>query len=61
MRQLIGFEIKKMLRKPLVWAALLGLVSFVAIMEYSWVVPGYASIQMVENGQKVTLEGLQYL
>ena len=57
MRQLIGFEIKKMLRKPLVWAALLGLVSFVAIMEYSWVVPGYASIQMVENGQKVTLEG----
>lgn len=48
-----------MLRKPLVWAALLGLVSFVAIMEYSWVVPGYADIQMAENGQKVTIKGFE--
>ncbi len=59
MRQLIEFEIKKMLRKPLVWAALLGLVSFIAIMEYSWVVPGYADIQMAENGQKVTIKGFE--
>lgn len=57
MKQLILFEINKMLRKPLVWASLIGLVSFAAIMEYSWVVPGYASIQMEENGQLITIEG----
>lgn len=57
MRQLICFEVKKMLRKPLVWAALIGLISFVAVMEYAWVVPGYASIQMEEDGRKVVIEG----
>lgn len=57
MRQLISFEVKKMLRKPLIWAALIGLVGFMAMMEYSWVIPGYASIQMEKDGQKVTIEG----
>ena len=57
MRQLICFEVHKMLRKPLVWAALIGLIGFIAMMEYSWVVPGYASIQMEEDGRKVVIEG----
>lgn len=59
MRQLICFEVKKMLRKPLVWAALIGLCGFVAIMEYSWVVPGYAAIQMEKDGRPVTLESFE--
>lgn len=57
MRQLICFEVHKMLRKPLVWAALIGLIGFIAMMEYSWVVPGYASIQMEQDGRKVVIEG----
>lgn len=57
MKQLICFEVKKMLRKPLVWAALIGLIAFTAMMEYSWVVPGYASVQMEEDGRKVVIEG----
>lgn len=57
MKQLICFEVKKMLRKPLVWAALIGLVSFIAMMEYSWVIPGYASIQMEADGQLAAIEG----
>ena len=57
MKQLICFEVNKMLRRPLVWAALIGLVGFIALMEYSWVVPGYASIQMEEDGQLTAIEG----
>ncbi|MCM1217769.1 MAG: ABC transporter permease subunit [Lachnospiraceae bacterium] len=57
MKQLIGFEVRKMLRKPLVWAALIGLFGFMAIMEYSWVVPGYASVQMEEDGRRIVIEG----
>lgn len=56
MKQLIGFEIRKMLRKPLVWAVLIGLIGFMALMEYNWVVPGYAVVQTDENGQRVYLE-----
>ena len=59
MKQLIVFEVKKMLRKPLVWAALFGLISFMAIMEYSWVVPGYAAIQTAEDGQLTHIAGFQ--
>ncbi len=59
MKQLIIFEIKKMLRKPLVWAALIGLASFMAIMEYAWIAPGYAAVQTAENGQLVQTEGFQ--
>lgn len=59
MKQLISFEVNKMLRKPLVWVALMGLVAFMAIMEYSWVIPGYASIQMEKDGKKVTIENFE--
>lgn len=59
MKQLIGFEIKKMLRKPLVWASLTGLVFFLAIMEHAWVVPGYTSVVMEKDGQRVTTEGFE--
>lgn len=59
MRQLICFEMKKMLRKPLVWAALIGLVSFVAIMEYSWVIPGYPTIQTEQDGKRVIIENFE--
>ncbi|MDE6926589.1 MAG: ABC transporter permease subunit [Acetatifactor sp.] len=59
MKQLISFEIKKMLRKPLVWAALTGLIVFIALMEYSWVVPGYACIQTENDGKRVTIEGFE--
>jgi len=59
MRQLIAFEVKKMLRKPLVWAALTGLIGFVALMEHSWVVPGYACIQAEKDGKRIVTEGFE--
>lgn len=59
MKQLILFEVKKMLRKPLVWASLIGLVLFLAIMESSWVVPGYAAVVTEKDGQTVTTDGFQ--
>lgn len=59
MKQLIIFEVKKMLRKPLVWASLIGLVLFLAIMESAWVVPGYAAVVTEKDGQRVTAEGFE--
>ena len=59
MKQLIIFEVKKMLRKPLVWASLIGLVLFLAIMESSWVVPGYTAVVTEKDGRPVTTEGFE--
>lgn len=59
MRQLIRFEIGKMLRRPLVLASLIGLTFFMAIMEYNWVVPGYGAVVAAANGQRVTLENFE--
>lgn len=42
MRELIGFEITKLLRKPLVWASLAGMLLMMVLMAYNWVMPyGY--------------------
>ncbi len=59
MIQLIVFEVKKMLRKPLVWAALIGLAGFMAIMEHAWVVPGYASVQIEKDGKRIETAGFE--
>lgn len=59
MKQLIIFEVKKMLRKPLVWASLIGLVLFLVIMESSWVVPGYTAVVTEKDGRPVTTEGFE--
>ena len=59
MRQLIRFEIGKMLRRPLVLASFIGLIFFMAIMEYNWVVPGYGAVVSAANGQRVTLENFK--
>lgn len=59
MRQLISFEIGKMLRRPLVLASFIGLIFFMAIMEYNWVVPGYGAVVAAANGQRTTLESFE--
>lgn len=59
MRQLMRFEIGKMLQKPLVWAALIALAAFVVTMGYNWIAPGYAAISTEENGQRVLIEGFK--
>lgn len=51
MRELIGFEITKLLRKPLVWASLAGMLLFMILMAYNWVIPRYATVQEEVNGQ----------
>lgn len=56
MRELIGFEIIKLLRKPLVWASLASMLFFMMLMAYNWVIPGHAAVQEEINGEWVTLE-----
>lgn len=56
MRELIGFEIVKLLKKPLMWAALAGTLLFMIIMAYNWVAPGYISVQEEIDGEWVVLE-----
>lgn len=59
MRELIQFEVNKLLRKPLVWVMLAGTVLFMVVMEYSWVIPGLAGVQEEVNGQRVILKGVE--
>lgn len=59
MRELIGFEITKLLRKPLVWASLAGMLFFMFLMAYNWVIPGYASVQEEVNGQWITWKNFE--
>lgn len=56
MRELIGFEITKLLRKPLIWASLAGMLFLMILMAINWVIPGYASVQEEINGEWVVLE-----
>lgn len=57
MFELFGYEVKKMLHKPLVWASLLSLLFCCGLMLVNWVMPGYNSVQEDVNGKKVILEG----
>lgn len=59
MRELIKFEINKLLRKPLVWVMLAGTLLFMVVMEYNWVVPGFAGVQEEVNGQRVVLQDFE--
>lgn len=57
MLELFGYEVRKMLHKPLVWVSLLSLLLCCGIMLFNWVMPGYNSVQEDVNGKKVILEG----
>lgn len=57
MFELFGYEIKKLLQKPLVWVSLLSLLLCSGLMLFNWVAPGYNSVQEDVNGKKVILEG----
>lgn len=57
MRELIGYEIKKLLNKPLIWACFAGLGLMIAAMTANWLAPRVFSVQEDRNGQKVILEG----
>lgn len=57
MRELIGFEITKLLRKPLVWVSLGGMLLLMFLMAYNWVAPGYLGVQEENNGEWVVWEG----
>lgn len=60
MKELVVFELKKLLQRPLVWASLAGLVFFITIMECSWVCPGYSAIMETDgNGEIIAIEGME--
>ena len=52
MKEMIRYEIYKLLHKPLVWAGLASILLFVGVMEWRWVAPGYAAIQADVNGRR---------
>ena len=57
MKELIGFEIKKLLNKMLIWACFAGLGLMTVTMTANWLAPPAFSVQEDRNGQKVILEG----
>ena len=59
MWELIGFEITKLLRKPLVWASLAGMLFLMFLMAYNWIIPGHAAVQEEVNGQWITWEDFE--
>lgn len=52
MKEMIRYEIYKLLHKPLAWAGLASILLFVGVMEWRWVAPGYAGIQADVNGRR---------
>lgn len=57
MKEMIGYEIRKLLCRPLVWASLAGVLLMAAVMILNWIAPGAFGIQEDANGKKVLLEG----
>lgn len=56
MKEMIGFELNKLLRRPLVLASLLGLLCLAGIMLFNWIVPGVNAVQEETDGEWVVLE-----
>lgn len=56
MKELIGFELNKLLRRPLVLASLLGLLCMAGLMIVNWIVPGVNAVQEEADGEWVVLE-----
>lgn len=58
MRELIGFEITKLLKKPLVWVSLAGMMVMMILMAYNWISP-YRQIYRGEeiNGEVIFTQG----
>lgn len=56
MKEMIGYELRKLLYRPLVWASLAGMLFMAAVMIFNWVT-GDTDVQEDVNGQKVVLEG----
>ncbi len=59
MREMIGFELSKILRKPIAWAALGIMLSMTLLMVYNWVFPGYVVVREEINHQWVEREGIE--
>lgn len=60
MKELVVFEIKKLLQKPLVWAFLAYLALFFIISECYWVCPGSSVIRETDrNGKGITIKGVE--
>lgn len=58
MKEMIGYEIRKLLFRPLVWASLAGVLFMAAVMILNWIAPGSVSVREDVDGKEVTLEGL---
>lgn len=56
MKELIGFELNKLLRRPLVLASFLGLLLFMGLMLFNWIIPGVNVVQEETDGEWVVLE-----
>lgn len=57
MKNMIGYELRKLLYRPLVWASLAGILLMAATMIFNWIAPGDTGVQEDVNGKKVILEG----
>lgn len=57
MKELVRFELGKLLRRPLVFASLVGLAIFTAYMLCLWVIPFDTIVQEEINGEIVTIKG----
>lgn len=57
MKELIKYELYKLLHRPLVYASILGVLVMTVVMLFNWVAPGVNTVQEDVNGQKVILEG----
>lgn len=57
MKELIAFELRKLLHKALALASLISLGILTTIMTLNWLSPGSFGVQEDVNGRKVSLEG----
>lgn len=62
MWEIVKFEIGKLLRKKIVWAAATGMFLLMALMTWNWITPaGFMGIQQLEGDKLVALSGREAL
>lgn len=57
MKELIKYELYKLLHRPLVYASILGVLLMAGMMLVNWVAPGVNVVQEDRNGEWVMFEG----
>lgn len=57
MRQLIKYELQKLMGKRIVWASLAGMLLMVYAMSANWIYPNHENVQYFRDGEFVILDG----